>query len=130
MQCPFGHLSMLNQYLKSKILRAVVTDANRDYEGSLLIDRDLMDAVGLAPYEKVLVGNITGGQRFETYAISGDRGSGRISLNGATAHLGAKGDLLVIMSFTLLTPEEASTWLPRTITLAGDNRTILKRFPS
>jgi aspartate 1-decarboxylase len=116
--------------LKSKILRAVVTDANRDYEGSLLIDHDLMEAVGLLPYEKILVGNITNGQRFETYAISGPPGSARISLNGATAHLGAKGDLLVIMSFTSLTLEEAATWQPRTITLAGDNRTIIKKIPS
>ena len=85
------------QLLKSKIHRAAVTDANVNYEGSLTIDRELMDRVALRPYERVLCGNQANGERFETYAIAGEPGSGAIILNGATAHLGNAGDRLTIM---------------------------------
>src|SRR5690606_30772467 len=98
---------MLVQYLKSKIHMAQVTSADLEYEGSLLIDADLMDAAGIQPYERILVSNCANGSRFETYAIDGPRGSGVIGLNGATARLGAPGDKIIIMSFCLLTPEQA-----------------------
>ena len=114
------------QLLKSKILRAEVTDSSVDYEGSLGIDTDLMDRVGLLPYEKILVGDITNGARFETYAIPAPAGSRTIALNGAVAHLGKIGDLLVIMSFVSLTPEEARTWKPKTIVVAERNSKIIK----
>jgi aspartate 1-decarboxylase len=114
------------QLLKSKILRAEVTDSSVDYEGSLGIDTDLMDRVGLLPYEKILVGDITNGSRFETYAIPAPAGSRTIALNGAVAHLGKIGDLLVIMSFASLTPEEALTWKPKTIVVAECNSKIIK----
>ena len=81
--------------LRSKIHRALVTDANVEYEGSLTIDPDLMDKVHLLPYERVVCGNLANGNRFETYAIPGKRGSREVILNGATAHLGQAGDRLM-----------------------------------
>ena len=85
--------------LKSKIHRAWVTDANPDYVGSILIDEDLMDKVDIWNFEKVLICDVTNGNRFETYAIAGERGSGVCSVQGAAAHLVAKLDCLIIMSF-------------------------------
>ena len=85
--------------LKSKIHRAWVTDANPDYVGSILIDEELMERVDLWELEKVLVCDVTNGNRFETYALAGDRGSGVISVQGAAARLSAKGNCLIIMAF-------------------------------
>lgn len=112
--------------LRTKLLRAEVTGARLDYEGSLAIDSELLALVGMLPYEKILIGNITNGERFETYAIPAPAGSREICLNGGTAHLGKPGDLLTIMSFAQLTPEEAQTWHPRTVTLAERNRRIVR----
>ena len=112
--------------MKSKILRAKVTDADLHYEGSLEIDSALMERVGLLPYEKILVGNIDNGERFETYAIPAASESGRISLNGAAAHKGKAGDLLVIIAFAEVDPDEAKTWKPKAITLGKDNHTMIK----
>ncbi len=84
--------------LRSKIHRAWVTDANPDYVGSILIDEDLMDKIDLWNFEKVLVCDVTNGNRFETYAIAGERGSGVCSVQGAAARLSSKGDCLIIMS--------------------------------
>src|SRR5581483_12017795 len=99
--------------LKSKIHRATVTGGNVDYEGSLTIASDLMDEVGMVPYERILCSNMANGNRFETYAIPGDPGSGAIVLNGAAAHLGKVGDLLTIMSFTAVNKAKAKKWKPR-----------------
>ncbi len=118
---------MTLQLLKSKIHRASVTDANVNYEGSLTIDQALMDEVGLLPYERVLCGNMGNGARFETYAIAGERGSGSIILNGATAHLGKPGDQLTIMSFAHLGKNEISGWKPKVIVLNENNATIARR---
>ena len=85
--------------LRSKIHRAWVTDANPDYVGSILIDEDLMDKIDLWNFEKVLVCDITNGNRFETYAIAGDRGSGVIAVQGAAARLSKQGNCVIIMSF-------------------------------
>src|SRR6058998_843712 len=85
------------QILKSKIHRAQVTAASLDYEGSLTIASDLMELAGLWPYERILCGNLANGERFETYVIPGEHGSGAIVLNGATARLGKVGDRLTIM---------------------------------
>jgi aspartate 1-decarboxylase len=112
--------------LRSKILRAEVTDARLDYEGSLAMDSDLMTRVGILPYEKILVGNLANGNRFETYAIPAPAGSLTFCLNGAAAHLGKKGDLLVIMTFATMSEAEAKTWQPRTIVLADANKRIVK----
>jgi aspartate 1-decarboxylase len=112
--------------LKSKIHRACVTGASVDYEGSLAIDADLMDRVGLYPYERILCGNMANGERFETYAIPGKRGSGEIVLNGATARLGKPGNRLTIMSYTEVEEKAARKWKPRVIVL-GKNNQIVKQ---
>ncbi len=118
---------MLVHVLKSKIHRAQVTAGDIAYEGSMTIDRDLMDKVGLLPYERILCSNTANGQRFETYAIPGERGSGAIILNGAAAHLGKPGDRLTIMSFTELDVAEAKFWKPRVIVLGEKNAIVTER---
>ncbi len=100
---------------------ATVTDGDVIYEGSMAIDADLMDKVEMKPYEKILCGNMANGNRFETYAIPGERGSRCIVLNGATAHLGKKGDRLTIMSYAQVTEAEADGWTPKVIVLNEDN---------
>jgi aspartate 1-decarboxylase len=112
--------------LKSKLLRAEVTDRALHYEGSLAIDAALMKQIGMLPYEKILVSNIANGERFETYAIEAPAGSLTISLNGAAAHKGEMGDLLVIMSFAQLSEEELKTWKPKVIVLADGNKRVVR----
>jgi aspartate 1-decarboxylase len=114
------HLTLL----KSKIHRAAVTGASLHYEGSLTIAVDLAEKVGLLPYEKILIGNMANGARFETYVIYGERGSGAIQLNGATAHLGKIGDRLTIMNFAQFTPQEAVGHRPRVILLNERNEVV------
>jgi len=104
---------MLISVLKSKLHRITVTESNLSYEGSLTLDPDDMEAVGIVPYEKILVANVANGARFETYAIEGRRGSHVCCLNGAAAHLGNVGDVLIVMSFAHMTPEEAAGWQPK-----------------
>src|SRR3954462_1654204 len=118
---------MLFHLLKSKIHRATVTAGNVNYEGSLTISSDLMDEVGLVPYEKILCSNMANGNRFETYAIPGDPGAGEIILNGAAAHLGKKGDRLTIMSFTEVPKKKSKRWKPKVIVLGEGNRIANKR---
>lgn len=113
-------------HLKSKLLRAEITDRALHYEGSLAIDAALMEQVGLQPYEKILVANIANGERFETYAIEAPKGSHTISLNGAAAHKGEIGDLLVIMSFCQLEASEARSWKPKVLVLADGNRRVVR----
>jgi len=110
--------------LKSKIHRATVTGASLHYEGSMTISEDLAEKVGLLPYERILVGNMGNGERFETYVIYGKRGTGTIELNGATAHLGKIGDRLTIMNFGQYTPEEAAAHKPRVIVLNERNEIV------
>ena len=114
------HLTLL----KSKIHRASITGASLDYEGSLTVSADIAEAVGMLAYEKILVGNLQNGNRFETYVIYGPPGKGVIELNGATAHLGKIGDLVTIMSFAHLTTEEATKHRPRIAVLDRQNRII------
>ncbi|MGO8670047.1 MAG: aspartate 1-decarboxylase [Capsulimonadaceae bacterium] len=90
----------MRQLLKSKIHRATVTDANLEYIGSITVDSALLEAVNIWPGEFVHVWNITNGERFETYALSGEAGSGMIQINGAGAHKARKGDRVIIASFT------------------------------
>ena len=113
--------------LKSKIHRAVVTGGNVRYEGSMTISSDLMEEVGMVPYERILCSNMENGNRFETYAIPGDPGAGEVILNGATAHLGKKGDTLTIMSFTSVPKKKAEKWKPRVIVLDRKNRIANRR---
>lgn len=111
---------MLINVLKSKIHRVTVTEANLDYIGSITIDEDLMDAAGIIENEQVDVYNITTGSRFHTYAIRGERGTGVIGINGAAAHLATVGNLLIIASYAMMTPEEARQWHP-TVIFPKDN---------
>ena len=99
--------------LRAKLHRIRVTEACLDYVGSLTLDEDLMDAVGIFNFERILVANVENGERFETYAIRGPRGSGICCLNGAAAHKGKIGDRLIVMCFAQMTPEEAVGWSPR-----------------
>jgi len=108
--------------LKSKIHRASVTSVDPDYSGSLSVDESLMEKAGLLPHEKILVGNIANGNRFETYVIPAEAGSGTVALNGAAARKGKPGDLLVILSFVQLEPGEAAEWEPRVVVVGKGNR--------
>jgi aspartate 1-decarboxylase len=120
-------MAMQSYLLKSKIHRATVTGGNINYEGSLTIDRNLMDEVGLVPYERILCSNMANGNRFETYAIAGDRSSGQIVLNGAAAYLGKRGDQLTIMSFTSVVQSKVKRWKPKVIVLGRGNRIANRR---
>ena len=113
--------------LKSKIHRATVTGGHVDYEGSLTIASDLMEQIGLFPFERILCSNMSNGNRFETYAIPGKPGSGEIVLNGAAARLGRKGDRLTIMSFTVVSQARARKWKPRILVLGEGNRIAKRR---
>ena len=108
---------MLESVLKGKIHRVVVTEANLDYEGSIDISRELMDAAGIRPYERVMVANFTNGNRWWTYAIPA--GPGVVRLNGGSARMGMKGDIVTIFAFTLVTPEEDLH--PRIVLVGEDN---------
>lgn len=113
------------ELLKSKIHRATVTDADLNYEGSITIDEDLIDAAKLSINEKVAIVNNNNGERFETYVIRGERGSGIICLNGAAARKVQKGDIIIIMSYAFMTLEEASAFEPTVINLT-DSTNIIK----
>lgn len=106
--------------LKSKIHRATITDSNLHYEGSIAIAPGLVERAGLCEYEKVLVANINNGNRFETYVIAGEEG--RISLNGAAAHLGKPGDKVIIMAWAALDESERAAFAPKIILVGDDNR--------
>lgn len=106
---------MLLEIMKSKIHRARVTEANLHYIGSVTIDEDLIDAAGLYPNEKVAIVNINNGERIETYVIKGERGSGKIGINGAAAHKFSVDDLVIIMAYAQMTPQEALTFQPSAI---------------
>ena len=103
---------MLLNILKSKIHRVVITEANLDYIGSITIDEDLMDAANIYAGERVQVVDNTNGARLETYVIPGKRGSGCICMNGAAAHLIHVGDIVIIMAYAMMTPEEQTTFKP------------------
>ncbi len=115
---------MLRCLLRSKIHLATVTEANLEYEGSLTVDEDLMDIVGLTTFEMVLVSNVNNGERFETYVIPGKRGAGEICLNGAAARLGVVGDRIIIFAFCQLNEEEIADFKPKIIVLSNGNKTI------
>ncbi len=107
--------------LKSKIHRARVTGANINYEGSITIDQQLMEAADILPYEQVQVLNINNGARFSTYAIEGDRGSGEICLNGAAARLAVKGDMVIILSYCHVDNDEARHFTPKLVYVDAQN---------
>lgn len=115
---------MLLTILKSKIHRATVTDADLHYVGSVTIDGDLMRAANLYPGEKVQIVDIDNGARIETYVIEGKPGSGAIGINGAAAHLVHEGDLVIIMSYALMTDEEAKSFSPNIVHVNEKNEVI------
>ena len=113
---------MTVQMLKGKIHRATVKQAELNYVGSITVDADLLDAAGIYEYEKVAIVDIENGNRFETYTIAGERGSGMICLNGAAARCVSVGDKVIIMCYALMTPEEADANPPRVVFVNDDNR--------
>lgn len=112
------------ELLKSKIHRATVTDANLNYQGSITIARDLMDAANILPYEKVGVLDVNNGSRLETYVIEGPAKSGMICLNGAAARLVQPGDLVIIVAYATMTPEEAKNWQPTVVHVNEKNEIV------
>ncbi len=113
---------MFRHMLKGKIHRATVTEANLNYVGSITIDADLLEAADILPNEKVQVVNNNNGQRFETYAIPGEKGSGVICINGAAARLAQPGDIVIILSYALVEDKEARDHQPRVLFVDGQNR--------
>jgi len=103
------------QILKSKIHRAVITEANLNYVGSLTLDEDLMDAANVIEHEKIQVVNVNNGERLETYIIKGARGSGIVCLNGPAARKGAEGDIVIVISYALMDWEEAKKFKPTVV---------------
>ena len=106
---------MFIEVVKSKIHRVTVTEANLNYIGSITIDEDLLDAANLIANEKVSIVNNNNGERFETYIIKGERGSGVICLNGAAARKAQPGDIIIIMSYAMMDFEEAKTFKPAVV---------------
>ncbi len=117
---------MFRQMLRAKIHRATVTDACLEYEGSLTVDEDLLDAAGILPYEAVVISNLNNGERFMTYAMAGRRGSGEIVLNGPTARKGAVGDQIIIFCYEYYAEEEIKRHTPKIIKVDEKNRIINK----
>ena len=116
---------MLSHFLKSKLHNLTVTDAQLGYQGSLTLDEDFMDAVGIREFEKILVSNLDNGERFETYAITGRRGSKDCCLNGATAHKGSPGDRIIVFTFCILSDAEIAAHKPR-VAIFGDGNEIVR----
>lgn len=110
--------------LRAKIHRATVTDACLEYEGSLTVDENLLDAAGILPYELVMVSNLNNGERFTTYVISGKRGQGEIVLNGPTARKGVVGDKVIIFCYEFYSDEEAKRHHPRVIQVDKHNQIV------
>ena len=106
---------MFIQVLKSKIHRVTVTEARLDYIGSITIDEDLLDAAGILPAARVYIVNNNNGARLDTYTIPGERGKGTICLNGAAARMVQPGDIVIIMAYATMTPDEARTFTPKVI---------------
>jgi aspartate 1-decarboxylase len=115
---------MDRKMLKSKIHRATVTGADLHYEGSITIDRDLMEAADIIPYEAVCIWDVNNGSRFETYAIEGERGSGVICINGAAARMVAPQDLVIIASFVSMSNAEALVHEPKLVFVDNRNRML------
>jgi aspartate 1-decarboxylase len=113
---------MFKLMLRSKIHRAVVTDADLEYEGSLTVDPMLLEKAGILPYEQVHVSNLNNGERFETYVIPGKRGSGEMVLNGPTARRGVKGDKIIVFCYEYFNEDELKTFKPKIVLVDESNR--------
>jgi len=115
---------MQRQFVNGKIHRAIVTDAQLDYEGSISVDEDLLNGADIQPWEKVLIANLTNGARLESYCIPAEKGSGIICLNGGAAKHGKAGDMVIIMSFVLLTQDEITSHVPKVVRVDSKNKMI------
>ena len=115
---------MTIEMLKGKIHRATVIQAELDYVGSITVDEELLEAAGILEYEKVQIVDVNNGSRFETYTISGERGSGMICLNGAAARKVLVGDTVIIIAYSLMTEEEAKTYVPKVVMVDENNHPI------
>lgn len=113
---------MFRAMLRAKIHRATVTESNLEYEGSLTVDEVLMEAVGILPYEQVVVSNLNNGERFVTYVIPGKKNSGEICLNGPTARKGVVGDRVIIFCYEYYNDEELKKFKPRIVHVDEKNR--------
>ena len=121
---------MLIQLLRCKIHRATVTEANLDYEGSLTVDRDLVERAGLFAHEKIQVWNVSNGARFETYVLLGAAGSGVVCVNGAAARLAHKGDIVIVAAYGLVDMVEAARGVvPRVVRVDASNRPLPDTTP-
>jgi len=118
---------MLISVCKAKIHQATVTEANLNYEGSITIDKKIMEQAGILAYEKVQVVNLNNGERFDTYVIVGKASSGIICLNGPAARLGQKGDKVIIIAYAMMEEEEASGFRPKLVYVDGKNKVVKKR---
>jgi aspartate 1-decarboxylase len=110
--------------LKAKIHHARVTETNLDYDGSLALDEELMRAADMLPYEKVHVYNVSNGERFSTYLIKGEKGSGKVGVFGAAAHRARVGDTLIVVSYVILDEEETDFFMPKILLLGLDNKIV------
>jgi len=117
---------MIVEMCRAKIHRATVTGSELEYEGSLTIDGSLMDEVGILEYEKILVSNLSNGNRFETYAMKSEDNNNAVVLNGATAHLGKVGDQIIIFAFAKMDIEKARGFHPKIIVLGAKNKIVKK----
>ena len=123
---------MFRTLLGGKIHRATVTEADLNYVGSITVDQDLLDAAGICVNEKVAIVNNNNGERFETYTIAGKRGNGVVCLNGAAARLVQKGDIVIIMSYVMLSEPEIQAHQPKVVLVDGENkiRDVISYEPS
>ncbi len=115
---------MFRQLLRAKIHRATVTESCLEYEGSLTVDEDLLDAAGIIPYELIMVSNLNNGERFTTYAMAGKRGQGEVILNGPTARKGVVGDEIIIFCYEYYAKEEAKHHRPKVIQVNDHNQIV------
>lgn len=118
---------MLRCFLRSKIHMATVTESVLEYEGSITIDREIMDLAGMQPYEQVMISNMNNGERFETYVIPGETGSRAFCLNGPTARKGMVGDRIIIFSYCYIDDSEREGFGPKIILLDGANNPLSGR---
>src|SRR5262249_36777400 len=113
--------------LRGKIHRATVTGADVHYEGSVTIDAELLERADIVPYERVDIWNVTNGERFQTYALAGQPGSGVVCINGAAAHKAKPGDLVIIAAFATVSEAESRAWRPRCVFVDAQNRPTAAR---
>lgn len=119
---------MFVEMCRAKIHRLTVTDRNVDYEGSITLDKLLLEESGMLPYEKVHVVNVTNGERFETYVMEGDRGKGDVCLNGAAAHLSEIGDIVIVIAYAQMDEDMAKSFKPKILYVDSKNKIVKSNY--